>query len=520
MPEPRLTLDAVEAIALGRGAFEPTPVEWRALEEAHRFLCEASARRQRIYGVTTGYGPLASTQVDPRQSAQLQQHLVAHLCTGVGEPLSAAQTRAMMLARLLSLVRGYSGVDPALVRRLLDWLDADVLPEVPARGSVGASGDLTPLAHLARALSGAGRVRLRGGAWMSSAAAHQALGWEPLRLQGKDAIALVNGTSATAGMAVLNATRARRALGISTLCVLLYAELLRGHREAFHPGFGELRRHPGQQRLHRWLWSLSADSGALLPWQAEGVRLPAMDADIAQRQPLPQDAYSLRCAPQALGAVLDVIEQHAEMVRIELDAVTDNPLLFVAEGQVLHGGNFFGQHLAFASDHLNNALIQMALYSERRIARVTDPSLNAGLPAFGQPHATGLHSGFMGAQVSATALVAELRAEAMPASIQSIPTNANNQDIVPIATLAARRAGTSLEHLYRILAIEAMVLAQAADWRGWASLSPASRACCAWVRERIAPLEQDRPLAEEIDALAEALADPEAVSALLAWLTD
>ena len=518
MSEARLPLEAFEAIALARSTFAPTPEDWRALREAHQFLCQATAQRQRIYGVTTGYGPLATTQVDPRQSAQLQQNLVAHLCTGVGEPLSPAQTRAMMLARLLSLVRGYSGADPALIQRLLDWLDADVVPEVPARGSVGASGDLTPLAHLARALSGGGRVQVRGGAWISSAAAHQALGWQPLSLLGKDAIALVNGTSATAGIAALNATRARRALELSTLFVLLYAELLHGHREAFHPRFGALRPHPGQQQLHQWLWALSADSDALIPWQAEAVALPAMDADIAQRQPLPQDAYSLRCAPQALGAVLDVIEQHAEMVRIELDAVTDNPLLFAADAQVLHGGNFFGQHLAFASDHLNNALIQMALYSERRIARVTDPTLNAGLPAFGQARETGLNSGFMGAQVSASALVAELRATAMPASIQSIPTNANNQDIVPMATLAAHRASTSLEHLYRLLAIEALVLTQAADWRGWAALSDASRTCCAWVRERVPPLEQDRPLAEEIDALAETLADPEAVSALQALL--
>ncbi|EGM77249.1 histidine ammonia-lyase [Rheinheimera sp. A13L] len=518
MRSEQLTLEDVEAIALGRQTLVVTEKQMHAVENAHKFLCRAISDRKRIYGVTTGYGPLATTEVDPRQSALLQQNLVHHLCSGVGDPLTHPQVRAMMVARLISLLSGHSGANPLLIKRMQEWLDADIVPFIPCRGTVGASGDLTPLAHLARALSGGGKVSIKGGLWIESRDAHQQLGWQPLVLKGKDAISLVNGTSATVGIAALNATAAERALKLSTLLVLLYAELLNGHREAFHPAIGQLRPHPGQQKLHSWLWSLSASSDALVPWCAESRNLNLMGEDIQQNQPLLQDAYTLRCAPQALGAALDVISQHATTVKIELSAVTDNPLLFAEDELILHGGNFFGQHLAFASDHLNNALIQMALYSERRIARITDPLRNKGLPAFMQPLDTGLHSGFMGAQVCATSLVAELRSQAMPASIQSIPTNADNQDIVPLGTIAARRASTSLTQLYQILAIEALVLVQGAELKNTHSFSHSSQVVCAWLRQYALPLKEDRALSEDITRVAEALIDPDKVKSLIELL--
>ena len=510
----QLTLEHLEAVALGHGDVRLSDSDLEAARKAHRFLLQRIESRQRIYGVTTGYGPLASTYVSPEQSALLQQNLVYHLCSGVGEPLAPSQVRALMVTRLASLLRGHSGVSPLLLERLVLWLKEDVVAEIPARGTVGASGDLTPLAHLARAMSGSGRVSLQGSGWIPSEEAHRRLGISPLQLEHKDAISLVNGTSVTVGIAALNAMQAQRAVKLSALLVLLYAELLNGHREAFHPRIGAIRPHPGQQQLHGSLWRLSEDSAALKPWRAHS--LPDMPCGLALNRDLPQDAYTLRCAPQALGAVWDVCRQHADTVACELDAVSDNPLLFAEDEIILHGGNFFGQHLAFASDHLNNAVIQMALYSERRIARITDPQRNNNLPAFMQPRDTGLHSGFMGAQVSATALVAELRTHAMPASIQSIPTNADNQDIVPLGTVAARRASTSLEQLYQVLAIETLVLAQAVDIRGDATLSEASRKLHRWAREHAAPLLDDRPLAEEIDTLSHALSHPTSVKPLMA----
>ncbi|MYL24449.1 aromatic amino acid lyase [Halomonas alkaliantarctica] len=511
-----LTLEQLEAVALARGTATLSSHERDNVEKAHAFLLSRIEQRQRIYGVTTGYGPLASTYVAPEQSALLQRNLVYHLCSGVGEPLAIDQARALMTARLVSLCQGHSGVSLALIERALFWLTHQITPEIPARGTVGASGDLTPLAHWARALAGEGRVSVKGGPWIESAEAHRQLGIEPLTLAHKDAIALVNGTSVTVGIAALNAVRAQRAIKLSTLCVLLYAELLEGHREAFHARIGAVRPHPGQQQLHRWLWALSGESRALKPLSA--TALPRSLEGIARDQPLPQDAYTLRCAPQALGAAWDVCTQHASSVETELASVSDNPLLFPDADAILHGGNFFGQHLAFASDHLNSAVIQLALYSERRIARITDPVRNNGLPAFMQPQDTGLHSGFMGAQVSATALVAELRSHAMPASVQSIPTNADNQDIVPLGTIAARRVSTSLTQLYQILAIEALVLAQAVDITGTEALSPASQALHRWVRQHATTLQEDRPLAEEIESVAQALLDPHQVEDLLAPL--
>ena len=505
-----LSLDTFERIALGQRPFTLSEPQWASLHKTHDYLLAQIARRRLIYGVTTGYGPLATTYVEPHHSEELQQNLVHHLCSGVGEALNRTQTRALITARLLSLSRGYSGASPALVQRLIDCLNEDFVPEIPSQGTVGASGDLTPLAHLARALSGGGRVRLKGRDWQPAEMAHRELGWQPLQLAGKDAIALVNGTSVTAGIAALNGALASRLLGLSGALTLLYTELLHGHREAFHPLIGEVRPHPGQQSMHHWLWQASADSERLQPWSETGRFLPhAGQTEIRQDQPLPQDAYTMRCAPQALGAVLDSIDQHNSVAQRELSSVTDNPLLFAGQDTVLHGGNFFGQHLAFASDHLRNAVIQMALYSERRIARITDPLRNGGLPAFMQGHQTGLHSGFMGAQVTATALVAELRSDAIPASIQSIPTNADNQDIVPLGTIAARKAALALNTLQKLLAIEAMVLSQAMDIEGRSGFSSSSRQLQARVRQSVRRLDGDRPLAEDIEALAEKLADPD-----------
>ncbi|HDZ07820.1 HAL/PAL/TAL family ammonia-lyase [Pseudohongiella sp.] len=507
-----LSLDQFERIALGQLGFTLSEQQWHNIDKTHRYLLEQVAKRRLIYGVTTGYGPLATTYVEPHHSEELQQNLVHHLCSGVGPALTRVQTRSLITARLLSLSRGHSGASPALVQRLAACLEHDFVPEIPSQGTVGASGDLTPLAHLARALSGGGRVRLHGGDWQPSADVHVQLGWEPLKLAGKDAIALVNGTSVTAGIAALNGSQSLRMAKLSSALVLLYAELLGGHREAFHPLIGEVRPHPGQRQLHAWLWKMSADSERLKPWTESGQYLPHSTHEaIQQDQPLPQDAYTLRCAPQALGAVMDTIEQHNSVASRELISVTDNPLLFADLDTVLHGGNFFGQHLAFASDHLRNAVIQMALYSERRIARITDPLRNGSLPAFMQPHQTGLHSGFMGAQVTATALVAELRSDAIPASIQSIPTNADNQDIVPLGTIAARKTANALTALQKILAIEAMVLTQAMDIEKRAGFGRCSQQLYVMVRETVATLTQDRPLAEDIEALAGKFASPDAL---------
>jgi tyrosine ammonia-lyase len=237
-----------------------------------------------------------------------------------------------------------------------------------------------------------------------------------------------------------------------------------------------------------------------------GSGLPTIDTSRARDgviadQPLLQDPYSIRCAPQIYGAVLDVLDWHDRIVTTELNSVTDNPLFFAADEEVLHGGNFYGQHIGFVSDALHMAVVKVAAHVERKIARITDPVLSKGLPAFLQPHRTGLQSGFMGAQVTASAILAEMRSEAMPASIQSIATNANNQDVVPMGTIAARKARRALDHLFRLLAIDAMVMVQAMELRG-SGFSPAAVAGQRWLRKTVPALEQDRPLGAELEKLA------------------
>ncbi|WP_006788559.1 HAL/PAL/TAL family ammonia-lyase [Thiorhodospira sibirica] len=505
-----LSPDDVEAIAFG-ASLVLRPSHWRAVAKSHAYLHRLIGERRRIYGVTTGYGPLAHTAIDPQASAQLQQGLVYHLATGVGALLDKSQVRAIMAVRAATLAHGYSAVAPDTLQLLLQCLAQDLVPQIPAIGTVGASGDLTPLAHIALALMGQGQVWLEQTP-LPAAQALDRLGLAVLRPEGKDALALVNGTSAMTAIAALNHCRSERLLYLSLILTGVYGELLHAHREALHPGFARLRAHPGQQWAQHTLLTAFADSARLQPIEQPPPCLPTQlhGGQTLAHQAMPQDAYTFRCAPQHLGAVRDVMEFHHQVLRDELAAVTDNPLLLADTGEVLHGGNFFGQHIALAADALNNALITLAIHSERRIARITDPALNQGLPPFLRGNNNGLHSGFMGAQVSATALVAEMRTQANPASIQSIATNANNQDVVTMGTLAARRCATTLDRLQELLAIECLILAQGYDIAGGeaAGFAKISVQLQQQIRQTSKHLDDDRPLSDEIKTLSQQLGQP------------
>ncbi|PAU81117.1 histidine ammonia-lyase [Halovibrio salipaludis] len=497
------TTDDVECITLGAD-LSLDETAWERIRESHNRLTRYQGEQRLIYGVTTGYGPLANTIVGSDHSEALQRNLVAHLSAGVGDPLSREQTRATMAARVSALSRGASGIAPAALNQLLTCLNANALPVVPAMGTVGASGDLTPLAHIAGALMGKGWIRHGDGDPEPAAAVLERLGLAPLEPGGKDAIALVNGTSAMTGIAALNDRLADRALRWSTLITVAHAQALRGRREAWHSAFGNLRPHPGQQKLHRWLGIL--DEAPPDAMTDEGQ----VATDALQQLSAPiQDPYSLRCAPQLLGAVADQVDWHTQIVTTELNSVTDNPILPETLDQALHGGNFYGQHVALASDALANAVITLAVHAERRIARLANPRLNQDLPAFLTGSETGLHSGFMGAQVTASALLAEMRTQATPASIQSIPTNGDNQDVVTMGTIGARRTHHLLALLYRILAIDALMAVQALELRAEPHLrSEATAQMMAWVRARSPSLTSDRALSEDIEKTAEAMRSP------------
>jgi len=515
--EQPLHVEQVEEIASG-AHLALSDEHWRAIEHSHQFLLAQLQQRSRIYGITTGFGPLADTFLSPENSMQAQQNLIYHLSSGVGELLSVAQTRAIMTARISTLARGYSGVSVRCIKLLIDCLNHGVTPAVPAMGTVGASGDLTPLAHIALALMGEGQVIYNDKLRPSIEVLHE-LSLTPLTPNGKDGLGLVNGTAAMTGIAALNQQQATRLLDYSAQLTVLYGELLNAELEALQPQLAQVRPHAGQQWAQQRLLDLSLDSGWLKPYHQQPDRLSdavnANQAAFAQR--LPQSAYTFRCAPQHLGAVADSLAFHQQSVTTELNSVTDNPVFvsgyFGETPAVVHGGNFFGQHIAFAADALNNALLTLAIHSERRIARLTDVTQSNGLPPFCRGNNNGLHSGFMGAQVTATALVAELRTHAMPASIQSVPTNANNQDVVTLGTIAARRCQQTVQLTAKILAIEAMIGAQAMDIHpnrastsatnhGQINYARSSQQLYQSIRKLTEQLADDRPLSADIERVA------------------
>ncbi|MEO0411354.1 MAG: aromatic amino acid ammonia-lyase [Pseudomonadota bacterium] len=509
-PDQQLAIADLEAIAQGAMRVEISTAAKKATSASAGFLDALIAEERCIYGVTTGYGPLANNHVDPRCSDALQRNLVYHLASGVGAPLCWASARAVVTCRLQALSQGLSAVSHSVLDLLALSLNTGLAPVIPEKGTVGASGDLTPLSHMALALMGEG-------AWMdakglvSNAAAFARMDTQPLALGPKEGLALVNGTSAMTGIAGLNGAKMRRLLKQACLLSLMNAEVFQGHLSAWHPLVGAARGQPGQQAIHALLWLLTGQGSRMQPFEATPAKLQG-SGDVRHDQLLPQDPYSIRCVPQLLGACLDMLETHDDVVGREMSAVTDNPLVFPQQSTLIHAGNFFGQHVAFAADALSNAAIMVAILLERQIARVTDVQQSAGLPAFLQGRQTGLNSGFMGAQVTATALVAEMRARGVPASIQSIPTNANNQDVVTMGTIAARSASAILADAGRIAAIHAMCMAQAVDLReaqsDKAGFSQVSLAMRDFVRTHTAFLGEDRPLSNEIETLADAMALP------------
>ena len=501
-----VTAAQIYRVADGAGATLGDAARAR-VADAQATLERAIAARRRIYGVTTGYGPLASHPVTPEQSATLQRNLVYHLASGVGPPFTDRQVRAIMAARVASLARGHSGIGHELLDLVLNCLNRGVHPVVPCMGTVGASGDLTPLAHVALALMGEGECTLDGHRY-PSAVALQVAGLRPVQLGPKEGIALVNGTSAMTGVAALNAVRASRLVRLAFRSAVAHAEVFTGRREAWDPRFGIARPHRGQRLAHQRLQRLIQGSSRLLNYDDLPPRLDesGLADGLLPEGELPQDAYTIRCVPQLFGAVLDVLRFHQETVHTELRSASDNPLVFPDEEALLHGGNFYGQHISFASDALMLAIVKTAVWSERAIARLTDRARNQGLPAFLHGGPAGLNSGFMGAQVTASALVAELRSRAHPASIQSISTNADNQDVVTLGTIAARKASEALDLAWNVLAIQAMTLAQAVELRAGngsgGAFSASTEELVALVRTAHPPLTTDRPLSPEIARVA------------------
>jgi len=435
------------------------------------------------YGINTGFGKLARTRIPDAQLELLQRNLILSHSVGTGEPMSEATVRLVVLMKAASLARGFSGVRPVVIETLLALLNAGITPLIPVKGSVGASGDLAPLSHMTLALMGEGEVRV-GGQRVPAAAALAAAGITPLTLAAKEGLALINGTQVSTALALHGLFMAERLLEAGTVTGALSVDAAKGSDAPFDPRIHAVRGQPGQI-------AVAAATRALLA--GSQIRRSHLDND--ERV---QDPYSLRCQPQVMGACRDLIGNAARTLLIEANAVTDNPLVFTDTNEVLSGGNFHAEPVAFAADTLALAIAEIGAISERRIALLIDSTLS-GLPPFLVDN-PGLNSGFMIAHVTAAALASENKSHAHPASVDSLPTSANQEDHVSMATYAGRRLAEMADNTATILGIEWLAAAQGVDFQRPLATSPRLAQVHAALRAQVPFYDKDRLFAPDIEA--------------------
>ena len=480
-----LALEDVERVA---GASPPDVVlSGPALDRvraSRAIVDDAVAQERVVYGLTTGFGALADIVIPPDRIRELQANLIRSHAAGVGQPLPAREVRAILLLRANVLAAGCSGVRPDVIHLLLGMLNHGVHPVVPERGSVGASGDLAPLAHVALVLMGEGEAdwqgrRVKGGAALAAA------GLDPVELQAKEGLALINGTQVQTGIGLLACLSAERAVDTAEVAGAMSLEALRGTPDAFDEAIQRVRPHPGQAASASRLRALLADSE---------IRESHRHGD-----PRVQDAYSLRCMPQVHGAARQALSFVRSVLEVEINSVTDNPLVFPEDGRILSGGNFHGQPVSQALDLAAIACADLAAISERRIARLIDPQLS-GLPAF-LTRDPGVNSGLMMAQIVAAALVADIRLKAHPASVDSVPTDANREDHVSMGVGAALKLREAVALLETVLALELLCAAQGLEFLRPLEPGRGVARARSLIRERVAPIETDREPGPDIRAI-------------------
>jgi histidine ammonia-lyase len=491
----QLTLEQLYAGVFDRAEVELSAGARERMEASRAVVERLIDSNAAVYGVNTGFGKMASVRISRDQIRQLQVNLVRSHACGVGAPLSEAETRAMLVLRANAIAKGFSGVRPVVAETLCAMLNRGVHPVIPSQGSVGASGDLAPLAHLAQVAIGEGNA-IYEGRKVSGAEAMRSAGIAPLALEAKEGLALLNGTQAMLALLALALREAETAVDTADVATALSLDALRGSPAAFDARIANVRPHPGHATTARNLERLNRGSQI-----RESHRS-------AEKDPRVQDPYSLRCAPQVHGAARDALAQVRATVTIEMNSATDNPLVFVdpggKSGEVLNGGNFHGQPLAMAADQVAVALATLGGISERRIEQMTNPQTSQ-LPAFLIREA-GLNSGFMILQVAAAALASETKALAVPHSVDSIPTSANQEDYVSMGMGAARRLQPMLANLRNILAIELLAACQGIDLLAPLGTGIEARKAYDVVRSLSKTVDSDRSLSSEIEAVAHAIA--------------
>ncbi|MET3289978.1 UNVERIFIED_CONTAM: histidine ammonia-lyase [Brevibacillus sp. OAP136] len=471
----QLTIEQVTEVARNVGVTIDLTEEARERVKVSRGMVEKMVDEQRVvYGITTGFGKFSDVVISKEDVSDLQENLIISHACGMGQPYPQEVVRAMMVLRINALSKGFSGIRPETLTLLLAMVNKGVHPIIPQQGSLGASGDLAPLAHMVLVMLGRGEAEYKGQR-LPGKDALQAAGLSPIRLQAKEGLALINGTQAMTALLCLALYDARIAMESAELIAAMTVEALRGIPKAFDPQLHAVRPHPGQQESARILLS----------------HLEGSERTTAQGQLRVQDPYSLRCLPQVHGATRDTLNYVWQTVSRECNSVTDNPILFPETGDVISGGNFHGQPMALVADFLAIAMAELANISERRTERLVNPQLS-GLPAFLTPNG-GLHSGFMITQYVAASIVSENKVLCHPASVDSIPSSANQEDHVSMGTTAARKLRSVIDNVCKVLGIEYLAAAQAIDF-GTGTLGKGTAKAYDELRQVIPRLVEDREM--------------------------
>lgn len=477
-------LETVWQVAHG-GARVSLVTEARDKMQASRAYIERRMQSgEAIYGVNTGFGAFSSVRISDGEIEQLQRNLIRSHSCGVGAPFTVEETRAIMFLRANALANGHSGIRPLVVEKILEFLNAGVIPVIPQQGSVGASGDLAPLSHLALAIIGEGEAWKDGRA-VPVASLLKEKGLTPLDLKAKEGLSMINGCQVMTAVGLLNAFEARRLCWMTDLAGAMTLEAMKGTRSAFDPLLSAVRPHHGEAQTARNLMKLLGETSPIADSHADCDRV--------------QDAYSLRCMPAVHGAAKSALRRGVETLEIEANSSTDNPLVFSAEGKVLSGGNFHGEPAAFVLDFMGIAVSAMASISECRIEKLINPAMS-GLPAFLAPQG-GLNSGHMIVQVAAAALVSENKILAHPASVDSIPTSADKEDHVSMGTIASRKFGQIVKNAENIVAMELLSAAQALDFLKPLEAAGAVKPVHALIRKQVPFAQEDRVFSQDIEAI-------------------
>ncbi|MCB0699209.1 MAG: aromatic amino acid lyase [Chitinophagales bacterium] len=503
-----LDLDSFEQIVLYQKEVNLTPSAVKEATRCYEFL-KAFSQDKLIYGINTGFGPMAQYRINDEDRRALQYNLIRSHSSGMGDKLNTIQTRAMMLARLHTMVLGYSGIHPDLVQLMTNLINNEAYPVVYAHGGVGASGDLVQLAHLALGLIGEGEFWYQGEI-LPAEKVYKKLKLKPLQIYAREGLALMNGTSSMTGIGGINVIRAHRLVVWSMLLSLMVNEMMEAYDDHFSAELNNVKKHRGQQLVAEWMRVLGADSG-LMRKRHEHLYDVKVTQDVIEDKV--QEYYSLRCVPQILGPVFDTVINAEEVVMNELNSVNDNPVVDYKNKNVFHGGNFHGDYIALEMDKLKVAVTKLSMLAERQLNFLLNPALNQKLPPFANAGRLGLNFGIQGMQYPATSTVAENQTLSNPMYIHSIPNNNDNQDIVSMGTNAAMICNRVIDNTYEVLAVEAVALVQAIDIREISDrLAPSTKWLYNGVRKLFPYFKEDFAASPNLRAVKEWMKDTDIVA--------